>query len=73
MQWEYIRKYLPKHRVRKDGKGRPWSNPRDALNGIIWILKTGARWKDLPERYGAYQRVHGRFQNWGKPRVMQKV
>jgi transposase len=37
------------------GRGRPWLDPRDVLNGILWILRTGGPWKDLPERYPPYQ------------------
>src|SRR4051812_18425407 len=36
-------------------RGRPWRDPRDVLNGILWILRTGAPWKDLPNRYPSYQ------------------
>ena len=72
-QWEYIEPYLPKDRTRRDGRGRPWSDRRGALEGILWILRTGARWKDLPERYGSYQTVHRRFQNWREAGVMERV
>ncbi|WP_413790055.1 transposase [Leptospira santarosai] len=36
---------------REDGKGRPRTDARSILNGILWILRTGAQWKDLPDRY----------------------
>jgi len=44
--------------------GRPWRDPRDVLNGILWILRTGAAWADLPRRYPPYQTCHRRFQKW---------
>ena len=44
-----------------------------SLNGILWILRTGAPWQDLPERYGAYQTVHRRFQRWRKQGVVEAV
>ncbi|RRD66711.1 transposase, partial [Desulfovibrio sp. OH1186_COT-070] len=45
------------------GQGRPVLNePRAILNGILWILRTGAPWKDLPERYPPYQTCHRWFQ-----------
>ena len=53
-QWKVIEKFIPKDAVREDGRGRPWSDRRRAFNGILWILRTGAPWQDLPERYGAY-------------------
>src|SRR5438128_1775064 len=49
-QWQIVETILPPDRVRADRRGRPWSDRRTALNGILWILRTGAPWKDLPER-----------------------
>lgn len=72
-QWNLINEFIPEDVVREDGRGRPWSDPRKALNGILWILRTGAPWKDLPVRYGAYQTVHRRFQHWRKHGVMESV
>jgi transposase len=70
VQWDLIKGSMPEDAVREDGRGRPWSDPRKAFNGILWILRTGAPWKDLPGRYGAYQTVHRRFQRWRKEGVM---
>jgi transposase len=61
-QWEYISALIPQPPRRDDGKGRPWRPARDVLNGVLWILRTGAPWKDLPERYPPYQTVHRCFQ-----------
>jgi transposase len=47
-----------------DGRGRPFRDARPVLNGVLWILRTGAQWHDLPERYGPYQTCHRRFQKW---------
>ena len=63
-QWNVADPLLPADPVRKDRRGRPWSDRRPVLNGVLWILRTGAPWKDLPARYGAYQTVHRRFQHW---------
>jgi transposase len=43
------------------------------MNGIVWILKTGARWKDLPNEYPPYQTCHRYFQIWVRKRVLYKV
>ena len=51
-QWQVVETILPPDRVRADGRGRPWSDRRTALNGILWMLRTGARWQDLPAQYG---------------------
>jgi transposase len=72
-QWAVVAPLLPAPRVRRDGRGRPWRDPRDVLNGILWILRTGAPWKDLPARYPSYQTCHRRFQDWRRTRVFENV
>ena len=62
-QWEILRSVLTDPR-REDGKGRPPRDAREVLNGVLWILRTGAPWKDLPDRYPPYQTCHRRFQQW---------
>ena len=49
-QWQVIETILPADRVRADRRGRPWSDRRTVLNGVLWILRTGAPWQDLPPR-----------------------
>ncbi|MBI3873333.1 MAG: transposase [candidate division Zixibacteria bacterium] len=49
-QWDKIRPLLPKLRGGPKG-GRPWADDRAVLAGILWVLKTGARWRDLPPEY----------------------
>ena len=63
-QWALIEPLLPKVRRRADGRGRPRCEDRAVLNGILWILRSGARWKDLPERFPSYQTCHRRFPRW---------
>ncbi|WP_406308922.1 IS5 family transposase [Streptomyces sp. NBC_00623] len=47
-----------------DGRGRPWRDHRQVVNGVLWRLRTGAPWRDLPERYGPWQTVYERFARW---------
>jgi transposase len=47
-----------------DGRGLLWRLSCEVLNGILWILRTGAQWADLPERYPPYQTFHRRCQHW---------
>ena len=47
-QWKLVETILPADPVRDDGRGRPWSERRKVLEGALWILRTGARWQDLP-------------------------
>ena len=60
-QWMVLEPLLPKPHVRRDRRGRPWRDPRDVLNGILWILRTGAPWADLPDRYPSPKTCHRRF------------
>ena len=54
-QWQVLQPLIPEPPRTEDGRGRPWRDPRDVLNGVLRILRTGAPWKDLPERYPPYQ------------------
>lgn len=72
-QWAVIEPLLPKLPRRPDGRGRPWKETRAVFNGILWILRTGAPWHDMPDRYPPYQTCHRRFQQWVKNGTMTKV
>ena len=43
------------------------------LNGVLWVLRTGAPWHDLPARYPSYQTCHRRFQRWQRTGVLERV
>ena len=53
--------------------GRPPNSHRTTINGIRWILRTGAPWRDLPSQYGAWQSVSGRFYAWRKNGLRQEI
>jgi transposase len=72
-QWSVLEPLIPDSPRRSDGRGRPWKDKRTVLNGILWILRTGAPWKDMPDRYGSYQTAHRRFQQWVKNGVLESV
>jgi len=72
-QWAVLEPLLPQPRLRRDRRGRPWRDPRDVINGILWILRTGAPWKDLPPRYPSYQTCHRRFQTWVRNGTLRQV
>ena len=72
-QWELIGRFLPEPVRRADGRGRPWRENRAVLNGILWILRTGAPWADLPDRYPSYQTCHRRFQQWVRVVVLRSI
>jgi transposase len=72
-QWEKIKDFIPKPKARPGKSGRPPQDIRAVLNGILWILRTGAPWADLPERYPPKSTCHRRFQEWTESGVFAKI
>ena len=74
-QWEAIEEFVPRDERLGSGRrgGRPFAHPRAVLDGVLWILRTGAPWADLPRRYPAYQTCHRRFQRWVKAGVLERL
>ena len=72
-QWAPLDPLIPAPKRRKDGRGRPWRDRREVLESILFILRTGAPWADLPERLPPYQTCHRRFQQWVRSGVMRNV
>src|ERR1700719_383305 len=68
-QWAVLNPLFRPQR-RSDGRGRPWRDTRAVVNGVLWILRTGAPWHDLPSRYPPYQTCHRRFQHWQRSGVL---
>jgi transposase len=58
--WTQIEPLLPVAR----GRSGRWQDHRRVINGILWKLRTGAPWRDLPERYGPWQTCYDRFRRW---------
>ena len=71
-QWTIVEPLFEEKR-RPDGRGRPWRDARAVLNGVLWVLRTGAPWHDLPDRYPPYQTCHRRFQQWRKNGVFRDL
>jgi transposase len=69
-QWEQVAPLLPPQQSRT---GRPAHDHRMILNGILWKVRTGAPWRDLPERYGSWSTVHSRFRRWRLAGVWDRV
>jgi transposase len=54
-------------------RGGQWNDHRTTLNGILWVLHTGAQWRELSERYGNWKSVHDRLTRWGKDGTLDRI
>jgi putative transposase len=69
-QWTRIAPLLP---GKVGDPGRSGVDNRLFVNGVLWVLRSGAFWQHLPERYGKWKTVHARFTRWAKAGVWEKV
>lgn len=69
-EWRLLRDLLPAERGRKS---RPASDNRPIVNGILWRIRTGAPWRDVPEKYGKWMTVYQRFRRWSAAGVWEVV
>jgi len=67
-QWALIRTLMPRPRP-----GGRWNDHRTTLNGMMWVLKSGSPWRDMPERYGSWKSVYHRFQRWTLDGMFEKI
>lgn len=70
-EWERVKQYIPEKQPRT--QGRPPSDSRKNLNGIVWLARTGAPWRDLPERYGPWETVYTKFREWLESGVIEQI
>ena len=69
-QWERVAPLLP---GKAGDPGRTGSDNRLFLEAVLWMVRTGAPWRDLPERYGPWRTVASRFYRWQKAGVFQRL
>ncbi len=69
-QWRRLESLLP---GRLGMVGRPAEDNRRFVNGVLWVIRSGMRWADLPERYGKYKSVHKRFLRWAERGVWDRL
>ncbi len=69
-QWDLVSGLIPRSTAKT---GRPAKEPRLMLDGIFWILGTGAPWRDLPDRFGPLQTVHRYFSDWRRTGVFAAI
>lgn len=67
-QWKLILPLLPRQK-----RGGRWNDHRLMFDGMLWVLRTGAPWRDLPERYGAWGTVYHRFNRWKKDGTIDRI
>ena len=67
-EWELIRLLIPISHT-----GRPQKDFRAHLNGILWLARSGARWSDLPARFGPHQTVYSCFCRWRDDGTLKKI
>jgi len=69
-EWAILDSVIPKSTATT---GRPARDRREMLNGVLWILSTGAQWRDLPERFGSWETVYHKFNMWRKAGVYDAI
>jgi transposase len=69
-QWARLEPLLP---PRKPKTGRTNNDHRRVVNGILWVLRTGAPWEDMPRRYGKHKTASSRYYRWIKAGIWQRV
>jgi transposase len=67
-QWDVIKGLMP-----RQGRGGQWNDHRITLNGMLWVLRSGAPWRDMPERYGKWKSVHDRLCRWRSNGVFDRI
>ncbi len=68
-QWEKIRPLLPRRRR----FGRPRAEERAVLEGILWVLRSGARWRDLPKKYPSASTCWRRLRDWEEQNIWLNI
>jgi len=71
-QWERIAPLLPEHHASSKG-GRPWADDRECLEGILWLLRTGSRWRDIPIDLPSGSTCWRRLRDWACEGVLQDI
>lgn len=68
-EWALLEPLMPSHPV----QGHRWNDHRTVINGILWRIRTGTPWRDLPERYGNWKSVYDRHRRWSRDGTWQRI
>jgi hypothetical protein len=69
-RWARIASLLP---PQKPQTGRPNTDHRLILSGILWVIRTGCSWRELPDEFGPWETVHSRYQRWRTAGIWQQI
>jgi transposase len=69
-QWQRIEPLIA---GKASDPGRTGVDNRLFVNAVLWVIRSGAHWHDLPERYGKYKTVHKRFTRWAKGGIWERI
>jgi transposase len=67
-EWRLVEPLLP-----RQARGGGWNDHRTTLSGMLWVLRTGTPWRDLPERFGRWQSVYDRFNRWRRDGTFDRI
>ena len=70
LQWRKIEGFLP---GRPDSVGVTAKSNRNFVNGVLWVMRSGAHWKHLPDEYGNWKSAHKRFTRWARGGVWERI
>jgi transposase len=70
-EWKSIRVFLPAER--SGSVGRPWVSHRKVIDGILWVLCSGGRWKDVPAEFGNHKTIYNRFYRWTQEGMWKRI
>jgi len=70
VQWNLIKDHLP---GKRSDPGRTAKDNRRFVDGVLWLARTGAPWRDLPERYGPWNSAFQRYSRWSKRGIWQRI
>ena len=68
-QWEAIREFLPTNGHR----GKQWKDHRLVIDGILWALSDGGRWRNVPRAFGKWKTVYERFRRWSQEGLWDEI
>lgn len=68
-EWDRLESFLP----RGGARGGRWSDHRRVINGVLYRVRTGVQWRDLPERFGPWETVYKRHRRWSADGTWQML